>query len=194
MNVYDFDKTIYPHDSTVDFYLSQLRRNPLLCRYWPRQLFGFAGYYLFHRFDKTVMKSYFYSYLKGVKDIDGEVERFWDKNIHLIKDFYKENHQDDDLIISASATFLISAACRRLGITNILASDVDQYTGKVLSPNCHGQEKVERMQQAGYSLDIQQFYSDSLNDTPLAKLARESYLVKGNKIVPWPNYDKVVRK
>ncbi len=194
MNVYDFDKTIYPKDSTVDFYLTQLRKNPLLCRYWPRQLFGFAGYYVFHAFDKTVMKSHFYSYLKGVRNIEQEVESFWDTHIHLIKDFYLQNHREDDLIISASASFLINAACKRLDITNVLASDVDPHTGEVLSPNCHGQEKVDRMQQAGYPLDIGQFYSDSLNDTPLARLARESYLVRGNKIEPWPNFDKVVRK
>ena len=42
MNVYDFDKTIYNHDSTAQFYLYLLVRNPLLCRYWPKQLYGFA--------------------------------------------------------------------------------------------------------------------------------------------------------
>lgn len=186
MNVYDFDKTIYKNDSTVDFYFYMLRRNPSICRYWFRQLYGFAGYYIFKKFDKTEMKKYFYSYLKGVRNVDEEVVNFWDSHIHLIKKFYLENHQDDDLIISASAYFLVNEACRRIGIRNVLASDVNQYTGEVLSPNCHGQQKIERMKQAGYSTDIEEFYSDSFNDTPLAMIAQKSYLVKGDKIEKWP--------
>ena len=30
MNVYDFDKTIYDGDSTVDFFFFSLKRNPVL--------------------------------------------------------------------------------------------------------------------------------------------------------------------
>lgn len=194
MNVYDFDKTIYDGDSTVDFYFSQLRKNPLLVRYWPRQLYGFAGYYLFHLFDKTVMKSHFYSYLKGVRNVDEEVVGFWDSHISKIKKFYLENRQPDDLIISASAVFLVQEACKRIGIKNLLASEVDQHTGEVLSPNCHGEQKVILMQEKGYPLEINEFYSDSLNDTPLAKLAAKSYLVKGEEIMPWPDFSRKVRK
>ena len=37
MNVYDFDKTIYLDDSSVDFYKFNLKRNPKLIKFWPRQ-------------------------------------------------------------------------------------------------------------------------------------------------------------
>ena len=34
MNVYDFDKTIYDGDSSVDFYKFSLKRHPKLARLW----------------------------------------------------------------------------------------------------------------------------------------------------------------
>jgi phosphoserine phosphatase len=35
-------------------------------------------------------------------------------------------------------------------------------------------------------VEIDRFYSDSLADTPLAKLARESFMVKGDSIFAFP--------
>ena len=37
MNVYDFDKTIYNGDSTLDFYIFSIKKNLLLLRYFPKQ-------------------------------------------------------------------------------------------------------------------------------------------------------------
>ena len=34
--------------------------------------------------------------------------------------------------------------------------------------------------------EVEQFYSDSLHDTPLARLAREAFLVKGDALSPFP--------
>ena len=44
MNVYDFDKTIYDGDSTLDFYLFSLKKNPMLIRFLPVQIIGFIKY------------------------------------------------------------------------------------------------------------------------------------------------------
>ena len=37
MNVYDFDGTIYDGDSTVDFFLHALKRNPSVLLHLPKQ-------------------------------------------------------------------------------------------------------------------------------------------------------------
>ena len=34
--------------------------------------------------------------------------------------------------------------------------------------------------------EVAAFYSDSLADTPMARLAREAWLVKGDALSPWP--------
>lgn len=185
MNVYDFDKTIYHHDSTVDFFFYQLRKNPLLIRYLPKQRLGFLLYFM-KIINKTEMKNYFYSYLKGVKNIDKEVEIFWDSHIKGINKWYLKQHRDDDIIISASAFFLVNEACRRINITRVICSEVDQYTGEVTGLNCNGEQKVVRFLEAGYDKDdIEEFYSDSYGDTPMALLAKKSYLVKGQQLLEW---------
>ena len=66
MNVYDFDKTIYDGDSTLDFYLFALRKRPTLIKYLPIQVFGFLKY-LFGLSTKLEFKEKFYCFL-NVKD------------------------------------------------------------------------------------------------------------------------------
>ena len=185
MNVYDFDKTIYHNDSTVDFYFWQLRRKPALIRFLPKQLAGFLLYFT-GNINKTEMKNYFYSYLAAIKDIDAEVVKFWDGHMKNMSKWYGEKHKDDDLVISASAYFLVNEACRRLGITNVICSEVDQYSGEVTGENCNGAQKVVRFLDAGYDPEeIEEFYSDSYGDTPMAQLAKASYIVKGEIIKDW---------
>ena len=186
MNVYDFDKTIYKNDCTVDFYFYEIARHPSLIRFLPGQIWGFLGRFL-RIHDKTVMKSYFYKYLKGIKDIDSDIDNFWDSHIQKVNNWYFVKHLNDDLVISASADFMVRPACERLGITNVIASLVDKKTGEVLSPNCHGKEKVVRFVNEGFNKEeIEEFYSDSVSDTPLAELSQSAYIVKGEKLVEWP--------
>ena len=185
MNVYDFDKTIYKRDSTVDFYFFELRRHLSLLRYFPHQLVGFFRYFI-GNIDITAMKNYFYCFLQGIDDIDKELQLFWDKNISDVHKWYLDRHRDDDLVISASPQFLVEAACKRLGISRVIASEVDPKSGKVLSPNCNKAQKVVRMKAAGYDTnDINEFYSDSHHDDPLASLALKAWLVKGEQLVEW---------
>ena len=185
MNVYDFDKTIYRRDSTVDFYFFELGRHLSLVRFFPHQLVGFIRYFL-KNIDITAMKNYFYSFLAGIEDIDAELELFWDRNIGDVHKWYWEKHRKDDLVISASPQFLVEAACKRLGISRVIASEVDKKTGRVLSPNCNKAQKVVRLKAAGYDTDdIEEFYSDSHHDDPLAALAKKAWLVKGEQLVAW---------
>ena len=150
MNVYDFDKTIYRNDSTVDFYLWQLARHPLLIRFRPKQLLGFFLYYGIHAINKTEMKNYFYCYLKALKDVDSDVVSFWDSHMKGINKWYLEKHRDDDVVISASATFLVKEACSRLGIRNVICSEVDPYSGEVMGENCNGAQKPIRFREEGF--------------------------------------------
>lgn len=183
MNVYDFDKTIYDGDSTVDFYLYCLKKRPLLILLAPAHLSGFIGYFAGYR-SKTKAKERFYRFLRYLPDTEAAVRLFWEKNISGVKDWYMKQKREDDLIISASPGFLIGEACRRLGVRSI-ASPVDPKSGKYSGENCHGEEKVKRFNQEYPGETIEAFYSDSGSDAPLAKKAEKAYLVNKNEIKKW---------
>ncbi len=183
-NVYDFDNTIYRGDSSVDFfrhcagkypraYLSALASLPWLLL---MQL-GLA--------DKTRVKQRFYRYLQHVPDVLEEVERFWLTHDQNLKDWYFAQKREDDLIISASPEFLLHPLLNRLGLT-LIASRVEAQTGAYDGLNCHGEEKVRRMREQYPELQIDEFYSDSRSDTPLARLAKRAYMVKGDALSPFP--------
>lgn len=185
MNVYDFDKTIYNGDSTFDFYKFCLKRHPKILMRLPRLAINYFSF-LAKRISKTEFKQRMYKFLTDLKTPEYEVETFWDENIRKIKDFYKQIQKDDDVIISASPEFLVIPACKRLNITYIFASRVDIHTGKYTGLNCHGEEKVKRFYEAFPDGKIDNFYSDSYSDTPLAKIAtQKSYIVRGKKLLPW---------
>lgn len=183
MNVYDFDKTIYDGDSTIDFISWCIRRKPVLAfRFFPGAV-AFGGY-LLKLCEKTYFKEKFYRFLMAIPDVDQWVEEFWDEHMDNIKEWYLIQQEDDDVIISASPEFLLLPICRRLGISNLLASVVDKRTGMYLGQNCYGEEKVRRFRNA-FQGEIDNFYSDSFSDAPLANLAKHAYLVDGDSLLPW---------
>ena len=95
--------------------------------------------------------------------------------------------QDSDIIISASPEFLLKPICDELGVT-MLGTRVSNKTGQFDGENCHGQEKVRRLYELLPNAEIDEFYSDLYCDTPLARLAKEAYIVKGERLTPWKKY------
>ena len=181
MNVYDFDKTVYDGDSTVDFYKFCLKRNPLLIKYIFRQGMGFA-FYAVGIYDKTKFKEQFYSFLQGIDDSGKYLNDFWDSHINRMKPWYIGRMRPDDVIISASPEFLVKEAMQRLGSATVIASKVDIFTGRYTGVNCYGQEKVRRFREMYPDTVIEEFYSDSDSDAPLGEIAREFHIIKGDKI------------
>lgn len=188
MNVYDFDKTIYNGDSTIDFYLFSLRKKPLLIRYLPIQIFSFVLYYS-HKIDKTQLKEKFFRFVESI-DCEKYVVAFWEKHQQKMADWYMEQQKDDDLIISASPDFLLRPLCERMGIQHLIASEVDPKTGKFLSENCYGAKKVDRFKEVFGEGRIDSFYSDSLSDSPMAQLADRAFLVTKKGILKWGSNDE----
>ena len=187
MNVYDFDKTIYDGDITLDFYFFSLKKSPMLIRFLPIQIIGFIKY-MFGMYSKLQFKEKFYSFLKGIKDVDSMVELFWNENQDKIKDWYLKSKEESDVIISASPEFLLNTICRRIGIKHLIASEVNKNTGICEGENCYGEEKVLRFKKYFEKGEIKKFYSDSLSDAPISLMASERYIVSGNNILPWDQY------
>lgn len=179
INVYDFDKTIYNGDSTVDFYLYCLKIKPSIIFLLPKQTLAFIKYKLKLK-EKEYFKEIFFSFLKKIDNVEKKVEDFWLNNKSKIKAWYHEQKDSTDVIISASPEFLLKPICDELNVI-LIATKVDEKTGKFKSKNCYGKEKVARYKKE-VNKKINKFYSDSLSDKPMMDLSKEKYIVNGNKI------------
>lgn len=167
MNAYDFDKTIYDGDSSLDFYFYCLRRRSAIIRYLPRQAGGILLYLLGLR-DGARMKSAAFSFLAGLEDPEGMAEAFWADRVGRIMPWYDGRKRPDDIIASASPEFLL------------------RPTGRVSGANCKGEEKRRRFLELFPDGRPGEFYSDSMSDAPMAELASKAYLVRKGWIMPWP--------
>ncbi len=185
MNVYDWDNTIYRQDSTANFILWLYVHRPLTLLSLPRTVICGIAYGL-RLMPKLKFKENLYHMFVFVKDIDQATDVFVVSHMNHVKNFYIKNQKEDDVVISASPEFTIQRFCKKLGIQHVMASVVDPKTGKYTGINCHGEEKVRRLKELYPDVQIDEFYSDSLTDAPLAKLAKKAYLVKGDQILDWP--------
>ncbi len=182
INAYDFDKTIYDGDSSIDFYIYCLKRKPSIFIFLPIQLFGILAYILKIK-NKDYMKEKIFSFLKRIKDVDGYVEDFWNKNYKKIKPWYLKLSKKSDVIISASPEFLLSPLEKKLNIDKVIATKVNKHTGKFESKNCHDYEKINRYEKLYKKNSIKAFYSDSIKaDKAMLEYAKDAYLVNGNHI------------
>ena len=186
MNVYDFDGTIYNGDSTVDFFMYVLKREPSVLLHFPKQAWGFVLYGT-KRIDKTKLKEYFFCFLRSINTKE-LVESFWNQNQHKIFDWYLKQQKKDDIIISASPKFLLQPICNRLGIRHLIASEVDPGNGMFTGENCRGPEKVQRLESEYNVTHIDNFYSDSHSDLPLAKNADKAFLVDKGIVREWKEF------
>lgn len=184
MNVYDFDKTIYNGDSTADFYLFSLKRHKKILTLAPSLLGSVIKFYVFKKGTKTDFKQVMYRFLRYC-DIDRDIADFWEINQIKIKKYYMNQKKSDDVIISASPEFLLEPIVKKLDINTLMASRVDKHTGLYDGINCHGKEKVRRFYEVFPDGKIDEFYSDSYSDTPLAEIADKAYIVKGEALSEW---------
>lgn len=185
MNIYDFDKTIFNGDSSVKFYKYSFCHHPLLVTKASFKSIKEMIKYIFKKSNLGFIKSELFSYVKNIDNLEEEINKFILKETKNIKKFYLENKKDDDVIISASFDFLIVPFCQSLGIKNIIATKYDIKKGKIIGSNCKGEEKVKRFNEIFSGSKVLNAYSDSLSDIPMFKLAKNAYLVEGNKLTPF---------
>lgn len=183
MNVYDFDNTILRGDSSARFFGWCVTHYPRMWRDLPGQAWNGLLFLLKLR-PKQAFKQRMFHYFTLI-DMDRALSDFWRANLPRIKAWYKAAHRDDDVVISASPEFLIRPACTSLGIRTVMGSPVDPATGLYSGVNCHGAEKVRRFRAVYPEAQIEDFYSDSHSDDPLAAIAQRAWLVKGDRLLPW---------
>lgn len=194
MNVYDFDGTIFPTDCTIGFCLWCMNCHPKLWfTFAPRAIKNLilrkAG-----KIPEYLMQRKFFGYLSLIDDFDVQIERYWDKNEKRIAPWYLKQKRPDDLIISASPACIIGPIAKRLGV-NYMATEFDREFGVFLNNLMYAREKSKYILDHGFPM-IENFYSDSLADTPLALCAEKAYLVtdKASTVVDWPDLDAETMK
>ena len=184
MNVYDFDKTVFYPDSSCTFFLYCLRKHTgAVLRVFPG-IVAASVRYAFGRISTKALKEKLFAFLPNLKDAQKTVVQFWDDNAFRIGDWYLKQKRPDDLIISASPAFLVSEAGRRLGV-EVIATRMDIRSGRIEGENCHDSEKVRRFRELYPDAEISEFYSDSLSDAPMARLAAKAFLMNKGKLSAW---------
>lgn len=185
MNTYDFDKTIFYPDSSVTFVRWYLHRHPWAMLCWMPRMAVIGLLYLLKLISKETLKENIFSFVRKIDDIDAVLKVYWDEHEDWIVPWYRAQHRKDDIIISASPEFVVQPMADRLGL-ELIASPMDKHTGKMYGPNCHGEEKVRRFRAVYGDVTPERFYSDSLSDTPMARLASEAFRIRRGAITPWP--------
>ena len=179
MNGYDFDETILKGNSVRRFFCYCFLRLPYLFIYLP-VLFAAVI------FKRCINSNTYYNmltyFVKLIPNKQKFVTKYWDKHLNKIKQWYYDQQKEDDIIISASPSYLVEEACRRIGV-RCIATPVDLKTSKVIGGNhCYGAQKPKFFREQFGDAQLETFYSDSMSDEPMFKLARRGYLVKGDKI------------
>ncbi|MCH5317730.1 MAG: haloacid dehalogenase-like hydrolase [Eubacterium sp.] len=183
MNVYDFDNTIYDGESVFDFFLFCLKKQKSLILYFPmllKNLFRYkAGklsidelYEEAGKLTKVV--------IKNRENADEYIREFWSINSRKLKQEFLDKLKGDDVILTASPDILIKAISDKLKTDHIIGSRIDLETGK-MEFACFRQNKITAFKESYPNAVIDEFYTDSLNDMPIAELADKAYLIKKNK-------------
>ena len=189
MNVYDFDGTIFYTDCTIGFALWCVKRHPKLwITYAPVALLC-AVLCKLRIIPNYFMQRKVFSYLTMIDDFDEQIEKYWDVNEKRISSWYLAQKKPSDLIISASPDCIIGPIAKRLGV-NYIATEYDREYGVFTDNLMYAKEKAKCIVDHGFPV-IENFYSDSLSDTPLALCAEKAHFVTNGAttVTDWPNLD-----
>ena len=179
MNVYDFDNTLYDGESGVQMFFYYLKKRPWLVCYAPAMV---AGLFQYKRHKVTIDQvpqkfgKIFKVFVDGIEDFAADAKDFWDKHEHRLLPFYKDLHQPDDLIISAGPEPSLNEICARLGVKRYIGTVVNKEAG-AFEFICFRENKVKAFQERYPGQQIDNFYTDSMNDKPLMDIAKHVFLV-----------------
>ena len=185
MRVFDFDNTIYDGESAFHIFLYFLKKDfKGVLKFVPKFIEGTIKYKR-HIITidevKSDYASYIKEYFKRIDNIEEDFEKFWDIHEKNIKPFYAKIQKEDDVILSASPYCLLSVMTKRLGIKNVISSELDATTGEI-GEICYHENKVKMFKAVYGDAEIDEFYTDSISDKPIMDISKTVFLVKGEKI------------
>lgn len=185
MNVYDFDGTIYDGDSGVDIVKYGLKTHTFLV-IWTllKTCFVFLGY-IFKKREIVDVKVSALSFLIKINNINEFINDFIKIHKKNIKFWYYKMQREDDIVISASYSLWIKPFCKEIGINNVIATELDLKSGKIIGKNCSMDEKVKLFKKYYKNKKINNFYSDSHNDIPMFEFSENGHVVNEDTITSY---------
>lgn len=184
MNVFDFDNTVYDGETLVDFIIYYCLHDIKIWRFIPKLLIIWLKDSL-HLFTVEQAVQAYASFLEGyyvhIKTLDEDTVKFWNCHEKKIKPFYEKIRRDDDVFVTGTTDFIFDEIARRMNIKNYITSSVDRKTGK-FTRLCFLENKVKLFRDTYPNAEIENFYTDSMNDKAMMDISKNVYLVKGNKI------------
>ena len=189
MNVYDFDETIFTGDSEDRFFTFMFAKKGF--RHYKINFKFFDLLHKMHIITKTKSREHQYAFLKKIDDLDATLNAYWDEVGKYMKPWYNDVKRDDDIIASGTPRFLLGPIMKKLGLTNLVATEMDSHTGKIDGDFAVGEFKIVNFK-SQFGLDcIDKFYSDAYSDHYLAEHAKEAYVVHDDdQITEWNEYFK----
>lgn len=186
MRVFDFDNTIYDGESAIDFFKYFLVKYPFrVMKYIPSFLKGVIRY----KSGKLTVEETFSQYsglfrecCEAFDNIPQEIERFWDKNEKNVKPYFRDLLRPDDVILSASPQVVLRVICDRMGVRNVIGSDLDIESGEVRCV-CFRDNKIKCFKAVYPDTRIDEFYTDSMVDRPFMEISDNVFFVKGDALV-----------
>lgn len=189
MNVYDFDETIFTGDSEDRFFEFMFSKKGF--RHYKINFKFYDMLFKMKLITKTKSREGQYKFLKKIDNLDETLEAYWDEVEKYMKPWYNDVKRDDDVIASGTPGFLLVPILKRLGITGLVATEMDPKTGKIDGDFAVHQYKLVNFKKK-YSLDsIDKFYSDAYTDRFVAQYAKEAYVIHGDdECTEWKEYEK----
>lgn len=187
MNVYDFDETIFVGDSEDRFFEFMFSKKGF--KHYKIPFHFYDTLFKLHIITKTKAREGQYKFLKDIKDLDATLEEYWDEVEKYLKPWYNNVKREDDIIASGTPRFLLVPILKRMGLKNLVATEMDPKTGKIDGGFAVGEFKPINFEK-DFGLDcIDKFYSDAYSDHFLAEHAKEAYVLHdGEQITEWNEY------
>lgn len=198
--VYDFDKTIYHGDSSLDFIKYLIFSSSKSWIFLPVQVF-YGVLFIVGLISSKKIKEILFLPINNlnIKDLNDKVSKFWKKKNNRIYEFMKKQIEKDKnecdylICISASPSFLINNIIYKLKFNKLIATEFikdknnDRYISKIQGKNCKGKEKLNRLllwaEENNLHISIKKAYTDSKNDLPLLNESEKKYFIKKQQII-----------
>lgn len=182
VDLYDFDKTLFPFDSGSKFALFCVLHYPWCAVFIPLTAGG-AILALAHVISWSAFKKICFSFMALIPR-DKAIKSFWDRYESRVFPWVKDRTRES-VIISASPDFLLEDIQKRLGFEGLICTRHNKKTGAIIGKNCRAEEKVRRFKEEYGDTKVCDVYSDSVkHDAPMFALAggRCFNVVRGEKI------------
>lgn len=176
VDIYDFDKTIFPFDSGSLFAVECFFKYPKALKHL-HTCCCFGIKYLLNKITLQELKLHIFSFIREIP-LEDAVNKFWDRHENKINKWFLKKSPRPRIIISASPDFLLVEISKRLKFDALICTKYNKDTGEITGKNCHDFEKVRRFRELYPNAKVINVYSDSLkSDRPIFELGENRFLV-----------------